>query len=68
MEKHVMLTFSNFSAYSVWLEVKHERISEPLIHAGGGVALGCSSPVSLVCRLAAFGEMEHTTTLGGILS
>lgn len=52
MEKHATLTFSNFSAYSVWLEVKHERISKPLIHAGGGVALGCWSPLSLVCKPA----------------
>ena len=65
MEKHATLTFSNFSAYSVWLEVKHERISEPLIHAGSGVALGCSSPLSLVCRLGWFAELEHSTAQGG---
>lgn len=60
MEKHAMLTFSNFSAYSVWLEVKYKGISELLIHAGGGEALGCSS---LVCSLAAMQNCS-TTPLG----
>lgn len=65
MEKHAMLTFSNFSAYSVWLEVKHERISEPLIHAGGGVGLGLLKSSQFSMQAGCFAQLEYTTTRGG---
>ena len=60
-----MLTFGNSSASSLWLGVKHERMGESLIQAGGAVALGGSTPLSLVCSLAGFLQNWSTPTLWG---
>lgn len=48
-----------FFTYFVQLKVKHERISEPLIHAGVRVASGCRSTLGLVCRPAVGHEMRE---------
>lgn len=63
----IHLAFIHFFLAFIWLEVKKQRISEPIIHAGAGVALSCSSP-NFSMQAGCFKELEHKNALGGIFS